>query len=84
MCKRNLLCISVRFFSVNDDEFDWQGACAERELQQLRWSNVAHTMEYFTFKEGLYGAVDTVHLMQVIKHCIMLIKGLLLIRELYW
>lgn len=50
--------------SVKDDEFDWKTACYERELQHKRWSNLLNEMEYFTFSEGLFGAVDAVHLME--------------------
>lgn len=72
---------------MDDDEFDWQGACAERELQQFRWSDVANRMEYFTFREGLYGAVDTVHLMQVLEYCVILAtisRSVSFVRGLHW
>lgn len=44
--------------------FDWKEACIKRELEFCYWSNVATKLDYFVFEHGLYGAVDTVHLVE--------------------
>ena len=50
--------------SVNDHDFNWAEACIEREEQYRLWSEKGN-MEYFRYKEGLFAAVDVVHLMKV-------------------
>lgn len=45
---------------------DWQGACIDRERSHRVWSHPEQHLEHFTFNEGLFAAVDVVHLLQVL------------------
>ena len=48
-----------------DAALDWIAASVAMEEQQRRWAHSALNMDYYEYKGGLYGAVDTVHLIQV-------------------
>lgn len=46
-------------------EFCWQDACLKREEHVRVWRQPSDTTASFKFTQGLYAAVDTVHLMKV-------------------
>ncbi|XP_022087368.1 F-box/WD repeat-containing protein 9-like [Acanthaster planci] len=48
---------------VDDDKFNWQFACLEREEQYRRWSEPSR-MEHFKLTSGHFAEIDSVHLMQ--------------------
>ncbi|KAK6180165.1 hypothetical protein SNE40_012361 [Patella caerulea] len=53
-----------KYPAVHVDDFDWKEGCIVREETHRKWSNPDDHLDYFTYNEGLFAAVDTVHLMK--------------------
>ena len=53
------------YFIVYDGNFDWKSACLAREDFHRLWCDDGAKMEQFSFREGLIGSVDGLHIMEV-------------------
>ncbi|XP_021353870.1 F-box/WD repeat-containing protein 9-like [Mizuhopecten yessoensis] len=53
-----------QFPPVYEENFNWMEACVEREEQHQIWSKTEETCVHFSYREGIFASVDTVHLMK--------------------